>query len=103
MTPSARIVDVRLVQTRDGRVRVIVEGRRLFEADSASEALGFIAERLGFVEAHHQLGALASALVGATDTVQTVCVEKAHVFSMEQPKKPTESTDAVQTVCVGEG
>lgn len=102
MTPLARIVDVRLVQTRDGRVRVIVEGRRLFEADSASEALGFMAERLAFVEQRHQLGALSTALVGATGPVQAVCTQKAHVSSVGHPGKPTKSTEPVETVCVGE-
>lgn len=58
-----RILDLRLILTRDDRARVSVDGRRLTTAPSTSSALRFIADRLDAIAPADQLSALASALI----------------------------------------
>ena len=59
---TARIVDLRLVLDRDGRLRLTVDGRELERASSASEALRFVADRLAARPPSEQLSALATAI-----------------------------------------
>lgn len=57
-----RIVDLRLVLDRDGRLRLSADGRELVRASSASEALAFVAGRLAPRAPADQLSALGSAV-----------------------------------------
>lgn len=59
---TIRILDLRLVLDRDGRLRLSADGRELVHAGSTVEALRFVADRLERHAPAEQLSALVSAI-----------------------------------------